>query len=57
MSFLYYSIFENNYDIEVKESCSLLDKNVNFNNKNKTEAEIENLTNGFRETNLVLQFI
>ena len=57
MSFLYYSIFENSYDIEVKESCSLLDKNVNFNNKNKTEAEIENLTNGFREADLVLQFI
>ena len=35
--------------------CSLLNKNINF-NKNETESKMENTTDAFRETNLVLQY-
>ena len=53
----YYFIFERNvWRFEVKSLCILLNKNINF-NKNETESNIENLTDIFRETNLVLQVI
>ena len=42
---------------KLKESINiLLNKNINF-NKNETELKIENPTNSFRETNVVLKFI
>ena len=43
------------YDV-LKSRCILFNKNINF-NKNETELKIENTTNGFRDTNLVLQLI
>ena len=36
-----------------KSPCSVLNKNINF-NKNETESNMENTTDAFRETNLVL---
>ena len=43
------------YDVlKSKSRCILFNKNINF-NKNETELKIENFTNGFRDTNLVLQ--
>ena len=36
--------------------CFLLNKNINF-NKNETASKLENPTNFFTETNLVLQLI
>ena len=51
----YYFHFERNYDVlKSKSPCILLNKNINF-NKNKTESKMENPTNSFRKTNLVLQ--
>ena len=51
----YHFNFERNYDVlKSKSPCILLNKNINF-NKNGTESKMENLTHGFRETNLVLQ--
>ena len=39
-----------------KSPYFLMSININF-NKNKPELKIENLTQSFKETNLVLQFI
>ena len=45
------------YDVlKSKSRYILFNKNINF-NKNETELKIENTTNGFRDTNLVLQLI
>ena len=45
------------YDVlKSKSRYILFNKNINF-NKNETELKIENFTNGFRDTNLVLQLI
>ena len=47
--------FERSYDVlKSKSSCIFLIKNINF-NKNPTESKMENPTQVFRETNLVLQ--
>ena len=55
MWLFYYFNFERNYDVlKSKSPCILLNKNINF-NKNETELKMENPTNSFRETNLVLQ--
>ena len=54
---IYYFNFERNYDVlKSKSPCIFLRKNVNF-NKNETKSKMENPTNRFRETNLVLQLI
>ena len=53
----YYINFERNYGVlNSKSPCILLNKNINF-NKNETELKMENPTNSFRETKLVLQLI
>ena len=58
MWLFYYFNFERNYDVlKSKIPCILLNKNINFNNKNETELKMENSTHSFRETNLVLQLI
>ena len=52
-----YSDFERIYEVlKSKSLCILLNKNINF-NKNETESKMENPTQSFRETNLVLQVI
>ena len=57
MDFLFFFNFERNYYVlKLKSSCILLNKNINF-NKNKTNSKVENLTQSFRETNLVVQLI
>ena len=43
------------YYFKFGRNDNILKSNINF-NKNETESEMENLTNTFRETNLVLQF-
>ena len=51
----HYFNFERSYDIlKSKSPCSLLNKNINFNEK-ETESKMENPTDSFRETNLMLQ--
>ena len=57
MPLIYYFNFEKNYGIlKLKSPCILLNKDISF-NKNKTESKMENPTNSFRDTNLVLQLI
>ena len=57
MWLFYYFSFERSYDaLKSKSASILLNKNINF-NKNKTESKMENPTQGFRETNFVLQLI
>ena len=57
MWLFYYFNFEKNYDVLISKSpCILLNKNIKV-NKNETKSKMENSTHGFKETNLVLQFI
>ena len=57
MWFSYYFNFERNYNIlKSKSLCILLNEIINF-NKNETELKMENSTDSFTETNLVLQLI
>ena len=52
-----YLNFERNYDLlKSKSPCILMNKDINF-NKNETELKMENLTQSFRDKNLVLQLI
>ena len=53
----YYFNFERSYDVlKSKNPCILLNKSIDF-NKNETKWKIENPTDSFRETNLMLQVI
>ena len=53
----YYFNFERNYDVlKSKTPCFLLNKNINF-KKNEAESKMENCTQVYRETSLVLQLI
>ena len=55
--FFYYFNIEINYDVlKSRSPCIWLNKNTNF-HKNETKSKMENPTNSFRETNLVLQLI
>ena len=57
MWLLYYLNFKRSYDVlKSKSPCILLNENINF-NKNETESKMGIPTNGFIETNLVLQLI
>ena len=57
MWLFHYFSFEKSSDVlNSKSPCILLNKNINF-DKNETKSKMENPTNDFRETNLVLQFI
>ena len=57
MWLFYYFNFERSYDVlKSKSPCTFLNKNTEF-NKNEMESTMENPTDSFRETNLVLQLI
>ena len=57
MWLFHYFSFEKSSDVlNSKSPCILLNKNINC-DKNETKSKMENPTNDFRETNLVLQFI
>ena len=48
---------QRNYDILKSENpCFFLNKNINF-NKNAMKSKMENPTNSFRKTNLMLQLM
>ena len=52
-----YFIFERSYDVlKSKNSCILLNKNINF-DKDGTELKVENPTHSFREPNLIFKLI
>ena len=54
--FLFF-FFENSYHtLKSKIPCFLLNKNITF-NKSKSQSKLENLTQSFREVNLVLQLV
>ena len=57
MCWFYYFHSERSYDVlKSKSTCILSNKNINF-NKNQTESKMENPTNSFRKTSLVLQLM
>ena len=57
MWLFYYFNFERNRDVlKSKSPFIFLNKHINF-NKNETESKMENPTQTFRETNLVLQLV
>ena len=57
MWLFYYFISERKYEaLKLKSPCILLNKSISF-NKNETESKMENPTQSFRETNLVVQLM